>query len=104
MMRYKIEVNAPDSRSVDAIEESFRLARNDLLINPRKNAGKIDLINQSEWLIIPGGLSGELPLPDSVGSVATYSAAGEEDLEVFLEELMATLESVAAPHVTVTRY
>jgi hypothetical protein len=103
MTHYKIEVNARDADSVEAVAESFQQARKGLLNNPRKNAGKIDLINQSEGLIIPGGLYGELPLPASVVSSATYSADGDADLEVFLEELMATLETVAAPHVIVTR-
>lgn len=98
-MHYEIEVNAPDQCAVEALAECFQRARNDLLRNPRKNVGKIKLINKAERLVIPGGLDGALP--DALVSSATYSSGGDEDFENFLVEVVNSLESVGSPHVTV---
>ena len=98
-MHYEIDVNAPDQCAVEALAECFQRARNDLLHNPRKNVGKINLINKAERLVIPNGLDGALP--DALTSFATYSAGSDEDFEEFLVEVIASLESVGSPHVTV---
>ncbi|MHB8354963.1 MAG: hypothetical protein ACYDCF_11090 [Burkholderiales bacterium] len=98
-MHYEIEVNAPDRCAVEALAECFQRARNDLLHNPSKNVGKINLINKAERLVIPNGLDGALP--DALTSFATYSAGSDEDFEEFLVEVIASLESVGSPHVTV---
>ncbi len=98
-MHYEIEVNAPDQCAVEALAECFQRARNDLLHNPSKNVGKINLINKAERLVIPNGLDGALP--DALTSFATYSAGSDEDFEEFLVEVIASLESVGSPHVTV---
>lgn len=98
-MYYEIEVNAPDQCAVEALAECFQRARNDLLHNPRKNAGKIRLINLAQRLVIPDGLEGALP--DALTSSATYAVGIEEDFEELLVEVIASLESVGSPHVTV---
>ncbi len=98
-MHYEIEVNAPDLCAVEALAECFQRARNDLLHNPRKNVGKINLINKAERLVIPNGLDGALP--DALTSFATYSAGSDKDFEDFLVEVIASLESVGSPHVMV---
>ncbi len=101
-MFYEIEVSAPDQCAVEAIAECFSLARNDLLRqNPRKNVGKINLINKAERLVIPNGLDGALP--DALASSATYSAGGDKDFEDFLEEVVSTLGSLCPPGVKVRR-
>ena len=100
-MHYEIKVNAPDQCAVEALAECFWRARNDLWRNSRKNAGKINLINKAERLVIPDGLDGALP--DALVSSATYSSGGDEDFEDFLAEVIASLESVGSPHVTVRR-
>ena len=123
MKKYQIEVNAPDSDSVEAIRECFQWARqsDDGAENLQEALAKIDLINKVARLVFPSGFildqeeCRSLGTPDqpldfpleSILSSSTYSESMfvpglDEEWEI-LEKVVSTLEEINPPGVTIRR-
>ncbi|MHB1705659.1 MAG: hypothetical protein ACYCSH_06335 [Acidithiobacillus sp.] len=123
MKKYQIEVDAPDSDSVEAIHECFWCARvqPDEGANLQEALAKIDWINRAERLVFPSGFildqeeCRSLGTPDqplnfpleSILSSSTYSESAfvpglDEHWEI-LEKVVSTLEEINPPGVTIRR-